>query len=58
MITLEEYRKAEEIIKNYRVCSGYCGHKILKVEDAQYTIQYGNQHWWCKECYDKVKNDW
>ena len=59
MITLEEYRKAQQIVKDYRVCEDWygCG-KLMKIEDAHHTIQYGNEKWWCADCYEKIKNDW
>ncbi len=58
--TLEDYRKALEIVQNYRVCGndGYgCG-QLFKVEDMNKTIQYGNEYHWCKECYDVIRNEW
>jgi len=58
MLTLEEYQKAQQIVKDYCVCAWHSCGKLLKLEDAQYTIQYGNEKWWCAECYEKIKNDW
>lgn len=60
MITLEEYRQAQQIVKDYRVC-GNGGHgcgKLFKIEDTNHTIQYGQEYWWCKVCYEHIKNDW
>ena len=56
MITPEEYNKAVEVAKNHRVCPG-CSN-IFELKDTHYTVQYGQEKWWCKPCYEKIKNDW
>lgn len=54
--TLEEYHQAEELLKNHRICSG-C-HLLFLASDTTRTIQYGNVHYWCAPCYEKIKDDW
>jgi hypothetical protein len=60
MITLEEYKEAQQIVKDHRVC-GNGGHgcgKVFKKEELNHTIQYGAEYYWCAKCYPAIKNDW
>lgn len=59
-LTIEDYLKAQEIVKNYRGC-GNGGHgcgKLFKVEETVRTIQYGQEYHWCESCYEKIKDDY
>lgn len=56
MITVEEYREAEKIVNNHKICAG-C-EKIFEIKDVTETVQYGQIKHWCILCYEKIKDDW
>ena len=57
-VTIEDYRKAEQLLEEYKICSG-CG-EVFKTKDTSYSIQiqYGNEKYWCNICHPRIKNDW
>lgn len=59
MITIENYREAQQTVKDHRVCGNGgvgCG-KLFRTEDVIRTVQYAQEYHWCKVCYEKIKND-
>jgi hypothetical protein len=56
-VTVEEYNKALEIVKNYKICQGYSCKQVFKTEDTVRTIQYGQEKYWCRICYENIKDD-
>lgn len=64
MITLEDLQKAEQLLKDYKVCgnwnggkSGHGCNKVFKTEEVTRTIQYGQTYYWCPVCYEGIKDD-
>lgn len=65
-VTIKEYKQAIKIVEDYKFCGcdgesdfensfGCC--KMMKTEDAEQTTQYGQDYYWCPDCYQKIKND-
>lgn len=55
MPTLEEYQKAVQIVKDHKICEG-CKH-LFHAKDIHETLYWGTRKFWCRPCYDKVKDD-
>ncbi len=59
MITLKEYRAAEELVKNFKVCE-HCD-QVFRIDTGGNTIYFGNEKWWCglhfKAAMDELKED-
>lgn len=64
MVTLEDLQKAEQLLKDYKVCGNWCGsnsghgcNKVFKTEEVTRTNYYGTIYFWCPDCYKKIKDD-
>ena len=71
MPDLEQYRAAEKLVDQFKVCSGgsskvITGGKIIHTtckkvfdskEEGGVTIYYGTQKWWCGEHYESAMRE-
>lgn len=55
--TQEDYKQAQDLVENYKVCEGLRCKKLFKNEDITRTIYYGITKYWCAKCYASVKDD-
>ena len=59
MISVEEYKKALEIVNEYNICDHDfgCG-KVCKKLDVLKTTSHGQVKYWCFDCHDKIDGDY
>ena len=62
--TIEDYQKAQQLLKDHKVCGNWCGgnsghgcNQVFKTEEVTRTIQYGQIYYWCSACYELIKDD-